>query len=205
MGTAKSAPPRWRRLEPDQRREQIFEQAIRLFGERPYAEVSTTDIAAEAGVARALVNHYFGGKRDLYLAVVRHMVTVPPMESVTLPTGSLRERVAACVDWLLRAIGAHGKTWVAVVAAEGIGSDPEVERILHEADDAAADRVLQVVGLAAVGDQEHARAVVRAYGGLVKAAAREWLVRGALTRDQVHTLLTDALVRLVEHDLSGAA
>ena len=43
--TAGSA-PKWRRLEPDERREQIFTCAAELFGERPYAAVSTADIAA---------------------------------------------------------------------------------------------------------------------------------------------------------------
>lgn len=56
-----SAPePRWRRLEPDQRREQILACATELFGERPFASVSTTELAARAGVARGLINHYFG-------------------------------------------------------------------------------------------------------------------------------------------------
>jgi hypothetical protein len=32
---------------------------------------------------------------------------------------------------------------------------------------------------------------------MVKAAGREWLVRGALTREQVHTLLSKTLVTLV--------
>jgi AcrR family transcriptional regulator len=41
--------PRWRRLEPDERREQILVCAMRLFGERPYAAVSTTELAAQAG------------------------------------------------------------------------------------------------------------------------------------------------------------
>jgi hypothetical protein len=38
---------------------------------------------------------------------------------------------------------------------------------------------------------------VRAFGGMVKAAGREWLVRGTLTRDQVETLLTDVLVTVL--------
>ena len=62
---------RRRRLEPDARREQILSVAVRLFGERGYAAVSTGDVAAGAGVARGLVNHYFGTKKELYLEVVR--------------------------------------------------------------------------------------------------------------------------------------
>jgi AcrR family transcriptional regulator len=44
--------PRSQRLDAESRREQILTCAVRLFGERPYAEVSTTDIAHEAGGPR---------------------------------------------------------------------------------------------------------------------------------------------------------
>src|SRR2546423_3895736 len=125
-----SAAPRWRRLEPDERREQILACAIKLFGERPYSAVSTTELAQEAGVARGLINHYFGTKRDLYLEVVRQMVTFPEYAFKDLPEGSLDERVDGAVSWFLDLISHHPKTWLAVIGAEGIGDDPEVERIL---------------------------------------------------------------------------
>lgn len=190
--------PRWRRLEPDERREQILECAIGLFGERPYAAVSTTDVAKEAGVARGLINHYFRSKRGLYLEVVRRMVMVPDAELPKVPGGTLRERIEFSVDWLLGAISAHGKTWVAVIGAEGVGDDPEVERILAEADERAADHVLAAVGLTDI--PKHAkelRAMIRAYGGMVKAAGREWITRGNLTREQVHLLLSQQLISLL--------
>ncbi|HEX2130877.1 MAG TPA: TetR/AcrR family transcriptional regulator [Actinophytocola sp.] len=190
------AEPRWRRLEPDARREQILACAIDLFGDRPYAAVSTTELASRAGVARGLINHYFGTKRDLYLAVVRRMVTIPQVAVDTLPDGTLEERVDASVTWFLDAVSRHSRTWLAAVGAESV--DPEVQRILAEADERAADRVLDATGLStAVTHREELRALVRAYGGLVKAAAREWLVRGALTREQVQVLLSTTLLTLV--------
>src|SRR4051794_43082 len=149
MSRAVVEPPRWRRLEPDARREQILECAVRLFGERPYASVSTTDIAREAGVARGLLNHYFGTKRDLYLEVVRALVTLPEMDEAEAGTGSLRKRVQRSVDWFLDTVSVHAKTFVAVTGAEGVGDDPEIERILAEADDTAARKVLEMVGLSA--------------------------------------------------------
>src|SRR4051812_5171083 len=79
-GMTATGASRGRRLEPDARREQLLECAVRLFGEKPYAEVSTAEIAAEAGIARGLLNHYFGTKRDLYLEVVRRLVFVPDMD-----------------------------------------------------------------------------------------------------------------------------
>ncbi|KAA0023710.1 helix-turn-helix transcriptional regulator [Antrihabitans cavernicola] len=171
---------------------------MRMFGERPYAAVSTTDLAKEAGVARGLINHYFGTKRDLYLAVVEKVAMVPDVERSETPSGSTAERAAIAVDWLLGVVDQLGRTWVAVMGAEGIGDDPEVARILDDADDAAAERVLDIVGVTGGDHRAELRAMVRAYGGMAKSAGREWVTREALTREQVRMLLTDSLVTLVE-------
>jgi len=194
---AEADAPARRRLDPDERRAQILGRAIEMFGERPYAAVSTAELAQRAGVARGLINHYFGNKRDLYLAVVRRMVTLPKPDNMVLPTGTDRERVDASVTWLLDIIGEHGSTWVKVTGHEGIGDDPEVQRILDEADDAAAARLLDMVGLSGSRHSGELRALVRAYGGMVKTAGREWIIRGTLTREQVHILLADMLFALV--------
>jgi AcrR family transcriptional regulator len=189
--------PRRRRLEPDARREQILTCAVRLFGEKPYAAVSTTEIARETGVARGLLNHYFGTKRDLYLEVVRKMVTITEVPGADAEvTGPLRRRVERSVDWFLATVEVHATTFVAVTGAEGVGDDPEIERILAAADDAAARRVLELVGLPA--DVDEHRAVIRAYGGLVKAAIREWIRDGTLDRAQVRSLLVRVLVTIVK-------
>ncbi|RSN56385.1 TetR family transcriptional regulator [Amycolatopsis sp. WAC 04182] len=190
--------PRWRRLEPDERKEQIFACAARLFGDRPYSEVSTSDIAAEAGVARGLINHYFGTKRELYLEIIRRALTVPRLAVEILPEGPLELRADVAIDWFLDMVTSQEKMWLAAIAPEGIGRDLEVERILEEADRESADRVLEAVGLSR--ESEHGQelnALVRAFGGMVKAAGREWLVRGSLDRAQVHTLLSKSLVTLV--------
>ncbi|MDT4918910.1 MAG: hypothetical protein QOH89_3610 [Pseudonocardiales bacterium] len=195
MTTAPAEPPRWRRLEPDARREQILDCAVRLFGERPYAAVSTADIARGAGVARGLLNHYFGTKRDLYLEVVRTLVMLPELDDAIAATGPLRARVQRSVEWFLDVVSVHARTFVAVTGAEGVGDDPEIERILAAADDAAARKVLETVGLDA--DVDEHRAVIRAYGGLVKAAVREWVRGQTLTRSQVQLLLSQALITIV--------
>ncbi|WP_326564948.1 TetR/AcrR family transcriptional regulator [Amycolatopsis rhabdoformis] len=190
--------PKWRRLEPDERREQIYTCAARLFGERPYSAVSTSDIAAAAGVARGLINHYFGTKRELYLEIVRRALTVPRLAIEILPEGPLELRADVAIDWFLDMVRSQEKTWLAAIAPEGIGRDPEVDRILEQADRESADRVLEAVGLSR--DSEHGEelnAAVRAFAGMVKAAGREWLVRDALSRDQVHTLLSKSLVTLI--------
>lgn len=194
-----AAVERGRRLPPDDRREQLLACAIRLFGERPYTAVSTAEIAREAGIARGLLHHYFGTKRELYLEVVRRMVLLPVPQDDGTAAGPLRQRVERAVDWYLQTVGTHGSTFLAVVGAGGAGDDPELEQILATADDVAARRVLELVGLPA--DDRAQRAAVRAYGGLAKAAIREWSRDGALTRAQAHLLLTEALMGVVLHVL----
>ncbi|SFH66163.1 DNA-binding transcriptional regulator, AcrR family [Amycolatopsis regifaucium] len=185
-------------MEPDERKEQIFACAARLFGDRPYSEVSTSDIAAEAGVARGLINHYFGTKRELYLEIIRRALTVPRLAVEILPEGPLELRADVAIDWFLDMVTRQEKMWLAAIAPEGIGRDLEVERILEEADRESADRVLEAVGLSPESRHgQELNALVRAFGGMVKAAGREWLVRGALNREQVHTLLSKSLVTLV--------
>ena len=185
-------------MEPDERRSAIPAAAIRVFGEQPYGSVQMAAVAEEAGVARGLPHHYFGTKRDLYLEVVRAMMVVPMLDEVDLPDGTLRERVTASVDRLMKVLAAHGRTWLAV-GVDGAANDAELRAILDEADNRAAERVLEAIGFTASGDaRDTASATVRAYGGMVKAAVREWVDRKALSQDQVRDLLTETLIVIGE-------
>jgi AcrR family transcriptional regulator len=108
--------PRWQRLERDERREQILACARRLFSERSYATVSTSEIAAAAGVARGLLHHYFGTKRELYLEVVRTMVGTPP---TPIPRAGSGEHLEAAIGEAAdRWLSAHGQTVCSVRAPE---------------------------------------------------------------------------------------
>jgi AcrR family transcriptional regulator len=185
-----------RRLEPDARREQILSVAVRLFGERGYAGVSTGDVAKGAGVARGLVNHYFGTKKELYLEVIRVMLTVPEVALDRLPQAGLPTRVDAIVAWFLDVVSRHSTSWLGAITAGGLAADDDVNRVIAEAVDVAADRVLTAVGLPSGGGALHAMA--RSYVGLATSTAREWLQRGELTRAQVHKLLAGTLLAMVD-------
>jgi ATP-binding cassette subfamily B protein len=66
------------RLDPDERRRQILDCASRLFSERHYGSVSLDRVAEAAGITRGLLHHYFGTKRELYLAVVADLAATLP-------------------------------------------------------------------------------------------------------------------------------
>ncbi len=198
-----SPAPRWQRLEYDERRAQILACARRLFSGRNYDAVSTTDIAREAGVARGLLHHYFGTKRDLYLEVVRSLMRMPsnpvPLQA---PGRGLETVITESVDRWLTMLERNRETWLAAIGPRGLGRDPEVEAILDEAREQAADRLiesLQTYEAATAPDE--LRATIRAYSGFAEAASAEWLLRDRLTREQAKTLLVQGFLALVNQVL----
>jgi AcrR family transcriptional regulator len=197
------AVPRWQRLEHDQRRAQILACARRLFSERNYDAVSTTDIAQDAGVARGLLHHYFGTKRDLYLEVVRSLMRMPsnpvPLQR---PGRGLEVVISESVERWLQMLERNRGTWLAAIGGRGLGRDPEVEAILDEAREEAADRLIAAVqSHEASQAPPELRAAMRAYSGFAEAASVEWLERGRLTRDQVKALLTRGFLSIVREVL----
>ncbi len=197
--SATSSGPRWQRLEHDERRQQILACARRLFSERNYASVSTSEIALEAGVARGLLHHYFGTKRELYLEVVRSMMRTPsnpvPLQS---PGRGLETILAESVDRWLTMVERNRGTWLAVIGGRGLGHDPEVEAILENAREQAAARLIEALQTYEA-DQAPPElwAAVRAYGAFAEAASMEWLQRGRLTREQTEALLVHGFLTIV--------
>jgi AcrR family transcriptional regulator len=205
-GVMASAPaPRWQRLDHDERRRQILACARRLFSERNYASVSTSQIANEAGVARGLLHHYFGTKRDLYLEVVRTLVRMPsnpvPLQA---PGRGVETIIDESVDrWLTMLERNHG-TWLAAIGARGLGRDAEVEAILDEAREQAADSLLEALQIyEAAQAPGELRALIRAYSGFAEAASLEWLQRHRLSREQTHAALVQGFLSIVG-DVLGA-
>ena len=183
----------------DERRSQILAAGRRLFSDRGFSSVSTTEIAAEAGVARGLLNHYFGTKRGLYLEVVREMVRFRSQPVPEYVNGaSPQDRIDESIERWLEMVERNREAWLAAVGAEGLGHDPEIEAVLDEAREEATERMVQVLGLGPVADAPpELLAVLRAYGGMAEAATREWLERDRWSREQVAAFLKAALPSLV--------
>lgn len=59
-----------RRLTGVQRRASILEAALTVYGERGYEHVRSDDVAAAAGVSKALIYEHFRSKEDLYLELL---------------------------------------------------------------------------------------------------------------------------------------
>ncbi|UCM87903.1 TetR/AcrR family transcriptional regulator [Streptomyces marincola] len=96
-------------------RRALLHEAARLFADRGYAAVGLTDVVAAAGVTKGALYHHFGGKADLFRAV---------LEEVQRDVG---RRVAD-------AAGAHEDPWDRLTAGcqefLTASTAPEVRRIM---------------------------------------------------------------------------
>src|SRR6476620_10597947 len=124
--------PKYSRLAPGQRREQILDAANALFAERAYDAVSIEDIASAAGVTRGLVHHYFGGRKDVYIGLLERL-GAQREDQLRPPVGrSARARVSDSVTRWLDWTEANRTIWLAAIAPGEDIADPDVRRVVAD-------------------------------------------------------------------------
>jgi AcrR family transcriptional regulator len=181
------------RLDADDRRDQILAAAHRLFAERPYSEVSTTDLAVAAGTTRTNLHYYFRTKRELFLEVLRQFGQLPAPPAPSRDRFGAEHEVNRLFARWLDVLEASPHPILTLVKAAVPGADPDVEELLQSGQRAWQDRLIAVLD---VVDDGATRAAVRSFQGLVSVAVIEWLERGSMRKDQVHRLLTDSLLAI---------
>ena len=186
-----STPRRYQRLDPETRREQILDAANELFAERGYDEVTIEDLAKGAGVARGLVHHYFGGRKEVYLALLERLGGLRE-EQLRPPEGrSARARVADSVSRWLDWADANRTMYLGTIAPGEDITDPDVRRVV-------ADLVSRAVALIALfhadmaEDSPRLRYALECWTGLNRVATRRWL-RGEATRETTHDVIASTL------------
>ena len=181
-----------RRLDPAERREQILDAANELFAERGYGDVTIGDIATASGVARGLVHHYFGGRKEVYVALLERLGGVRE-EALRPPLGrSARARVADSVSRWLDWTEANRMIYLGTIAPGEDIADPDVRRVV--ARKLVSRAVAQVAAFHAdiAEDSARLRYAVECWTGLNRAATRRWL-RGEVTREATQELLASTL------------
>jgi len=186
-----STPTRYQRLTPAQRSDQILDAANTLFAERGYEDVLVEDIARAAGVTRGLVHHYFGGRKDVYLALLERLGGLRE-EGLRPPVGrSARAQVADTVSRWLDWTEANRTIYLGTIAPGEDIADPDVRR-------AVTELVRRAVALVTAfhsdiaEDSPRLRYALECWTGLNRAATRRWL-RGDATREATHELLASTL------------
>ena len=169
----------------------MLDAANDLFAEHGYEEVSVEDIARSAGVTRGLVHHYFGGRAEVYVALLERLGAFRE-DQLRAPEGrSARARVADTVSRWLDWTEANRTVYLGTIAPGEDLVDPEVRRVV-------ADLRGRAVALVSafhddIGqDSPRLRYALECWTGLNRAATRRWL-RGDATREATQELLASTL------------
>ena len=190
-----STPPKYHRLTAAERREQLLDVANALLAERGYEEVTVDHIAKAAGVARGLVHHYFGGRKEVYLALLERLAAGREGD-LRPPLGrSARARVSDSVSRWLDWTEANQTIYLGTIAPGEDIADPDVRLVVA---DLVRHAVVQLAAFHAdiAQDSPRLRHALECWTGLNRAATRRWL-RGEATREETHELLASTLEHIL--------
>ena len=186
-----STTPKYSRLAPARRSDEILDAANALFAERGYEEVTVEDIASSAGVTRGLVHHYFGGRKEVYIALLERLGTMREQQ-LPAPVGrSARARLADTVSRWLDWTEQNRTIWLGTLGRGEDIADPDVRAVV-------LDLVRRAVAIVAArhaelaDDSPRLRYALECWTGLNRAATRRWL-QGEATREQTHELIASTL------------
>lgn len=88
----------------DQKRHSILKSAARVFAKMGYARATMADIAADTGMSKALIYHYYDTKEQMLVAIIREHLeeivgAVASQDDASLPPHArLRALIAALLD-----------------------------------------------------------------------------------------------------------
>ena len=165
---APGSTPVRRRLSAHDRRRQLVAIGLSQIVETPIQDLSMDDIAAEAGISRGLLFHYFPTKTDFYLACIaaagrRMLRTTAPDESL-----SGDQQVAATTGPMVEQIERRRDFYLALVHGHGV-ADPRVSEVMDSVRDGTTDRVVRAMEL-----PDRQRDVVRAWWAYTEDRALTW-------------------------------
>jgi len=182
------------RLEVDERRAQLVRLGIDLFAARAYDEVSIDELARAAGVSKGLLYHYFPTKRDFYVATVNEASRQLLDLTATSAEMPALDRLRGGLDAYLDYVDAHAPAYAALMRG-GVGSDPEVARIIDETRATMCDRLLKE--LPDVTPTPLIRTAVRGWLGFCEATSLDWIERRAVGRSEIRDLMLEVLLATI--------
>jgi AcrR family transcriptional regulator len=172
------------RLRPEDRREQLLATGMDLVGDRSFDGVSMDDVAAAAGVSRALVFHYFPSKQRFQVALAQRatdeLIEAARPDPSLSPLEQLRAGVRSYLDHVARRPGAY----LSLVRGAGAG-DPELRAVSDGARRTLADLVLEGVGLARDDVSPLLHMAVRGWLAFVEEMVVLWLAEGGAEREEL--------------------
>ncbi|MEV6322650.1 TetR/AcrR family transcriptional regulator [Nocardia sp. NPDC051787] len=195
------------RLSPDERREQLITLGAKMLAERAIEDISVSEIAAQAGISRGLLFHYFPTKQDFLLAIARHanaelLVRVAPDRALGV-SGMLRDSMERYIDYV-----SENRTSYLALLRGPTSVSPDLAALVDLTRDAIIGIILAEVPVP-ISDADHPRLMLamRGWIAFVEETTLTWLRTEPISREQHIDLLVESLIAIaysVDPALSAA-
>ncbi|MFE3444628.1 TetR/AcrR family transcriptional regulator [Nocardia sp. NPDC059180] len=184
------------RLSPEQRRTQLINLGVKMLGERSIEDISVSEIAAQAGISRGLLFHYFPTKQDFQLEVVRHANAELLMRVAPDPELGLFEMLRDSVSRYIEYVSENRTSYLALLRGPA-SSSPDLVALVEQTRNAIVDIILTQVPMPPE-ERDHPRLVlaVRGWIAFTEESTLSWLRNETITRDELIDLLVESLLAL---------
>ncbi len=163
------------RMPAAERRAQLLDVALRVFGEQGFHDTSMNDIADAAGVTKPVLYQHFGSKRALFLEVLREVggrlrdAVGKATASAIGPHQQVEYGFRAYFNWVARTRGGFDVLFAGETRrdrefmSEALNVETEIADVIAE--------LIVVEGL----DEQRRRLLAYAIVGLAETTSRHWL------------------------------
>jgi len=184
------ARPTYRRLDVDERRRQLLEKGAELFTSHPYEELSMREIAAEVGISKALLYHYFPSKRAYFEATLSAWAEQLQERTEPNPDLSPIEQLQSSLDAFLALVEENAVAYKNLIrSAAGVA---EIRELIEEVRRRTAQRILE--GLYAQEPPPKARTAVSGWLWFMDGACLDWIEHRDVEREALRDLLLGVLM-----------
>ncbi|MBJ8344392.1 TetR/AcrR family transcriptional regulator [Antrihabitans sp. YC2-6] len=179
------------RLSTEERRAQLLDVGARVFGARPFDDISLEDVAEQAGVSPGLLYHYFGGKREFAAAVIESQST--RFLEMTKADESLpvEKQLLGALDAYLQYVEANEHGYRAL-HSPGMMADKSVAQLSRAGMRLQEQRIAAALGFSEDIPAEIALAI-HGWIAFTIAVCLRWLDQRNRTRAQVRDLCANSL------------
>lgn len=185
-----SSSPSYRRMDVDERRRQLLERGAELFTTHSYDELSMNKIAAEAGISKALLYHYFPSKQAFFEETLSTWAEELRLRTEPDPELSPVEQLTTSLDAFLAMVEENAGAYRNLMqSATGV---PEIRDLIEEVRQATAERILG--GLYPEEAPPKARIAVSGWLWFMDGACLNWIEHRDVEHEELRDLLLGVLM-----------
>jgi AcrR family transcriptional regulator len=182
--------PSYRRMDVDERRQQLLERGAELFTSHPYDELSMNKIAAEVGISKALLYHYFPSKQAFFEETLSTWAEELRQRTAPDPDLPPVEQLKASLEAFLAMVEENAGAYRNLMdSATGV---TEIRDLVDQVRRQTAERILQ--GLYPDGPPPKARIAVSGWLWFMDGACLNWIEHRDVEREELRDLLLGVLM-----------